>query len=629
MCGFAGEFILPDSSARADVSRAERMAAALVHRGPDECGTFLSPDGRCAIAFRRLAVIDPAGSHQPLTSPDGKITVACNGEIYNYQSLRQQLSAGGAEFQTQGDVEVLLHLYRQDETSFLAQLTGMFAMAIYDARSRKLLLARDRMGEKPLYYALLSDRVVFASEIKALLRHDQVSGEMDRESINLYISMGYIPGPRTAYRQVRMLEPATALEIQASPGKRCYWRPATAPRVDGPANLEELRSRLRQSVERCMISDVPLGALLSGGLDSSIIVALMAQIAGGQNVHTFTAGFDEPQFDERPFANLLAEHCHTRHTELRVEPASAAEMLDRIVDTYDQPFGDSSALPMMLICQAARKHVTVALTGDGADEIFGGYDRYVAVEMASKCSGLGYLGVRAAAALLRPFASKDERRPSARFMRFADNLPFPPAVQYFNYRALFKPQELPYLLHADFAAAVDPDMPADWFTDIYEQPDTKDEVTQAQLCDLATYLPDDLLIKSDMASMASSLELRCPMLSHDLVDLGLSLPLELKIRSGRGKAALRAAFGNLLPKELANRPKKGFGVPLDRWLRKDMLETMRETLFDPAFERAQIIQPDALLGLVNDHLSGKGDHRHRLWALLVLARWIVKSRPSL
>lgn len=629
MCGFAGEFLFPDAKGRADLARAERMAAALAHRGPDDAAAWVSPDGRCAIGFRRLAVIDPSGSRQPLAGPDGRLAVACNGEIYNYRALREALASGGASFATAGDVEALLHLYRRDGLGMLQGVRGMFALALYDASAARLVLARDRLGEKPLYYALLGDRIVFGSEVKALLRHELVGRQMDRESINLYISMGYIPAPATAYRAIRRLEPGSLLAAGPEVRITRYWQPRVAP-AGGAAGdaLDRVRQTLRQSVGQCLVSDVPLGALLSGGLDSSILVALMAQAAGGPNVRTFTAGFDDPRFDERPFARRVAEHCGTRHTELPIRPASAVEMLDRLVETYDQPFGDSSALPMMLICQAAREHVTVALTGDGGDEVFAGYDRYRAMNLSSRMHVSKYLLYRMLGIFCGSFASKDERNFSARFMRFADNLPYPPAVQYFNYRCLFRPDELPRLLHDEFLDGIDPDRPAEWFTGLYEEPDVDDEVTRAQLHDLATYLPDDLLIKSDMASMASSLELRCPMLGHDLVDLGLSLPLELKIHRGFGKVALRQAFGNLLPQEALRRSKKGFGVPLDTWLRSDLLETMRETLFDKAFQDARIVQPEAVAGLVNDHLSGRGDHRHQLWALLVLARWFVKARPS-
>lgn len=629
MCGFAGEFILGPSPRRADPARAARMAAALAHRGPDEEGAFLSADGRCAIAFRRLAVIDPAGSRQPMSTADGNLSVACNGEIYNYRDLRRELAAGGAAFRTAGDVEVLLELYRKSGQAMLNRLAGMFAFALYDQPSGCLLLARDRMGEKPLYYAVLGGRLVFASEIKALLLDQEVGRELDRTSINLYMSMGYIPAPATAYKAVRRLGPGCLLEADTDITTRRWWRPEIHTPPAGRAEIiRQLRTAATRAVEQCMVSDVPLGALLSGGLDSSIIVALMASIAGGENVRTFTAGFDDPRFDERPFARRLAAHCGTRHVELAIPPASAADMLERITDVYDDPFGDSSALPMLLICQAAREHVTVALTGDGGDEVFCGYDRYRAIQLASRIGSGKYLLARLMAALIRPWAGHDERSKAARFLRFADNLPYPLAEQYFTYRRLFGPRDLPRLLCPDFAQTVDMEQPASWFTELYEGPDVEDEATRAQLCDLETYLPDDLLIKTDMAAMACSLEVRCPLLSHELVNLGISLPLDLKIGGRLGKVALREAFGDLVPPPLRRRAKQGFGVPLDRWLRSDLLETMRQTLFDPAFLQAGIVQADALAGLVNDHLSGKGDHRHRLWALLVLAKWFVKHRPA-
>ena len=623
MCGFAGEFVFTPGRANRDGAAA--MAARLVHRGPDEEGAFLSEDGRCAIGFRRLAVIDPAGSQQPMTSADGKATVAFNGEIYNFRQLREQLVADGARFRTAGDTEVLLHLYAAHGAEMVERLDGMFAFALYDAAAGRLLLARDRLGQKPLWYSQTAEGVVFASEAKALLARPGSEGRMEKDSVSTYLAIGYSGLETSLFASFRKLTPGCVVEISgAGASPRTYWSPEPCAAVGVGDVVDAVRQRVREAVEARMVSDVPIGALLSGGVDSAIVVALMAQAAGGSGgVKTFSAGFESSEYDERPAAAEVARHCGTDHTELLVQP-SPAGMVDRIVDMYDEPFGDSSAIPTWLICQEARKHVTVALGGDGGDEVFGGYDRYRAMHLAETAGTLQYIVYRAAAALARPFAGQAERGRLRRLIRFADALPHPPAVRYFMYRRLFGPADLVRLLHPDFAATVDVEAPARWFCELYEDADLPDEVARAQRHDLMTYLPDDLLVKTDIASMASSLELRAPMLDHRVVELGLSLPTERKLNRRRGKLILREAFGDLLPAGVFTRPKRGFAVPLARWLREDLKDEMCDTLLDSALADRGIFQTEALAGLIADHLGGRADHSHRLWALLVLARWLAK-----
>jgi asparagine synthase (glutamine-hydrolysing) len=637
MCGFAGEFLFPPArggagsncpaDGPADVNLAAVMAKALVHRGPDEAGRFMSSDGRCAIAFHRLSVVDLAHSHQPMTTPDGATTVAFNGEIYNFRQLRAELTAAGCRFSTSGDTEVLLHLYRRDGAEMLQHLDGMFAFAVYDARAGRLLLARDRLGEKPLWYAALADRIVFASEAPALLRHPGVSRELDRQSLTYYLTMGYIPGPRSAWAGLRKVPPGHYLSAtdQAAPPVR-YWQPQIVDVGGSRADqAEAVRCAVGNAVESRMLADVPLGALLSGGVDSSIVVAQMARAAGkAGGVRTFTAGFDDARYDERPAARTVARHLGTEHTEILVRPAPA-ESLDELVARYGEPFADSSALPTYEICKAAREHVTVALVGDGGDEVFGGYDRYAAMGLASRVGPLGYIGLRLAGAVCGWIAPNEQRSRLRRLARFAAILPHPPAVQYFMLRRLFAPDDLKRLLTDDFLADLDPEAPAEWFCGLYNEPDAPDEVAYAQRHDMMTYLPDDLLVKTDIASMACSLELRAPLLDHRLASLGLSLPAELKVAGRVGKVILREAFRDDLPAEILRGPKRGFGVPLRRWLREDLFAVLKDTLMDPWLLGLGIFRPEALAGLLNDNFSGKGDHSHRLWALLVLGRWLRRQ----
>ncbi len=626
MCGFAGEFCL--GGGQANLSLVCQMANKLHHRGPDEEGRFLSNDGHCAIGFQRLSVIDPSGSHQPMSSADGTVTVAFNGEIYNYRTLRDELTSDGAAFQTAGDTEVLLHLFKRYGQAMVCHLEGMFSFVLYDAANGRLILSRDRLGQKPLWYALLDDRIVFASEPKALLLHNKINMSYNMLSIQHYLSCGYIPSPNTIWSCISKLPPASILSLpSSSPKPNVYWRPEHRKISSSSKDIiDEVRSKTITSVEKCMVSDVPIGALLSGGIDSSIIVAIMAKLAGRTGgVKTFTAGFAQGRYDERLPARQVATYCRTEHTELEVRVVPEL-VLDKLVEMYDEPFSDSSAFPMYLICKAARQHVTVALTGDGGDEVFGGYDRYRALYLAATMSPAKYALARLGAAVIRPWASHEERSPLRRFIRFAETLPLPSALQYFCHRGLFMPADLPNLLTKEALGASGNDLQATerWFCDLYEKHTLPDEVARAQSHDFLTYLPDDLLVKSDIASMASSLELRSPILDHPLVNLGFSLPLELKVSSRKGKLILRKGFSDMLPREVLQRPKRGFGVPLGDWLRNELRHILIDTLTDKSFIRRMIVREEAVCGLINDHLAGRDDHRHRLWALLILARWLDK-----
>ena len=626
MCGFAGEFLF--AGGRADLPLAGRMADLLRHRGPDEDGQFLSADGRCAIGFRRLAVIDPADSHQPMSTADGALTVAFNGEIYNYPALRRELERTGWAFRTAGDTEVLLAFYARHGEEMVQHLSGMFAFAIYAAPRGKLFLARDRVGQKPLWYAELPDRIVFASEAKALLQHPMIDRSMDRQSILYYLTLGYIPAPRSAWTGLRKLPPASTLTIASGvqPPRR-YWQPQPGEAAATvPEWIDRTRTTLQAAVRSHMVSDVPLGALLSGGIDSSIVVALMSREAGRTGgVRTFTAGFEDEGYDERPMARLVAAHCGTQHTEFLVEPRPT-ELLDQVSRLYDEPFGDSSAAATWLICREARKAVTVALAGDGGDEAFCGYDRYVGMSISQSVRAGRYFLFRLAGALAGAIGSRQERSPLRRLARFTAALPYPFPEQYFMFRRLFSPAELGDLLAPSFFDGLDLEAPRQWFWDLYEaQEDFDHETTRAQWHDLMTYLPDDLLVKTDIASMSVSLELRAPMLDPAVIELGFALPPELKTARRRGKQALRLAFADMLPPDVFRQRKRGFGLPLGDWLKGKLQEPMKQALMHKSFLNAGIFEPRAIHGLVNDHLSGSDDHRHRLWALVMLAKWLTGS----
>jgi asparagine synthase (glutamine-hydrolysing) len=624
MCGFVGEFIVSGEKP-ANLELAQKQAQRLVHRGPDEAGSFASADGRCAIGFRRLSIIDLPLSHQPMTRqlPQGQVTLAFNGEIYNFRALREELGACGESFATHGDTEVLLAMYlRHGLVAMLGRLEGMFAAAIYDGRAGKLHLMRDRLGVKPLWYARAGGRIVFASEAKALLGYEGVDRQVDPQAVLSYLTLGYVPAPRSIWRGVQKLPPASSLTLPGENEPQRWWAPPCRVRPISQAEaVEQVRQVVREAVSQRLVADVPIGALLSGGVDSSIVTALMCQASGDPRaVKTFSAGFAESAFDERPFGRQVAQFLGTEHRELLVE-ADAAALVDKLVAQYDEPLGDSSALPTYLLCQAIRPHVTVALAGDGGDEAFGGYDRHRAMWLGQHMSSAKAMLVTAAAMIVDSFAPKDEKSPLRRFVRFARGLDAPPALRYLGYRALFTLEQLDALMTDEFAEQVVPTAPRDAFAELYESGECDTELSAAQRHDVLDYLPNDLLVKADIASMAHGLELRSPFLDHRVIELGLSLPDELKVSRRRGKRILAAAFGELLPAEVFSRPKAGFGVPLGDWLAGPLLPMLRETLLDQSFIDVGWLKRSKLEHLIDSHAAGKADHRHRLWALLWLGRW--------
>jgi asparagine synthase (glutamine-hydrolysing) len=623
MCGFIGE--IRTDGRRVDGERLSQLARRLAHRGPDDEGLYVSPDGRCAIAFRRLSIIDLAGSHQPMTSPDGRFAVAFNGEIYNYRELRDDLAAEGAAFHTDGEAEVLLELFKRHGSGMVERLGGMFALAAYDATEHRLVLARDRLGEKPLYWAPTDGGVAFASEPGVLLGLPGVDSSLDMMGIQHFLTFGYTGGECSAWSGIHKVSPSHLLELPDG-RSRCYWNPEASsdvPASPAAAN-ERVRCELTRAVEAQMAADVPLGALLSGGIDSSIVVGLMSKAAGrAGGVRTFTAGFENAAFDERATARATARHFGTDHTEMvvRMDPAEA---LDLAISIYDEPFADSSAIPTHLICREARRFVKTALVGDGGDEVFGGYDRYRALHLSATLGPGRFAALKAATVAAGLVAPQNERSLARRLARLGASMSLPTAAQYFSYRSIFAPEQLAILLTDEAAARLDLDAVEKGFVDAFEAGDWADEVARAQHHDLTHYLPDDLLVKTDRAAMAASLELRAPFLDPGVVGLGLSLPAEAKLNWRRGKLILRRAFADMLPPEVLGRLKRGFGVPLDDWLRGPLAAVLREQLpFGPLVEQ-NLVRREAIQSLVGEHLCGRGDHRHRLWALLVLDRWLAR-----
>jgi len=632
MCGITGG-IWFDPELALQEQTLQRMVDVLRHRGPDDEGTFVSPwqsrPGRetlpgVALGHRRLAIIDVAGGHQPMANEDGSIRVVFNGEIYNFGQLRRRLEGAGHRFRTDCDTETLVHLYEDEGPALLEHLVGMFAMAIWDARRGQLLLARDRLGQKPLVYCQQPGRLLFASELKSLLEVPGVERQIDPQALDEYLTYQYVPHPRTIFRGIAKLPPGhCAVYRDGSLEVRPYWKPDFDVEEDRPAAdyAEELRERMTRSVELRLQSDVPLGALLSGGVDSTIVVGLMRQLTA-EPVRTFSIGFPVPEYDETAYARMAAERFGTDHEEFQVEP-SAVEILPQLVRHFDEPFADSSAVPTWYVAQLSRQHVTVVLSGDGGDELFAGYPRYRAVRLAERFDRLpGVIRRMAAGRFWQKLPAsprlKSRRR---RWKRFVDVLGETPQRRYLEWIAIFGEARRAALYSDAFMATLPSADPLEFLAAAFGRCRHRDPVTAASLADLVTYLPCDLMTKVDVATMAHGLECRQPFLDHRVVELAARMPGKLKFRRGRGKRILMETFADLLPEPIRRRPKMGFGVPLDHWFRNELKDFARDVLLDRRTLQRGYFVEETVRGLLDDHQQGRFDHSIRLWSLLVLELW--------
>jgi asparagine synthase (glutamine-hydrolysing) len=622
VCGIAGKVLFSAGSpAPADVVAA--MTAALAHRGPDDHD--LVSAGSAAFGHRRLAIVDlsPAG-RQPMTREDGQLMAVVNGELYNHEELRAELAAAGHRFAGRCDVEVLLPLYlehwEREGPDFVARLEGMFAFAIWDGRHRRLILGRDRAGQKPVAYCATERGLSFASELHALRLDPDLDRTPDDGALADYLAFRCVPHPKAAWRGAAKLPPAHVLVAEGGQVRtHRYWRLAPGPE-HGDLTLdeaaEELQPLLASAVQRRLMADVPLGALLSGGVDSATVVALMAQQGAGR-VSTFTMGFDDPAYDETVEARGVARLFDTDHTERIVAP-DALSLLDAVVHHHGEPFADSSALPTFLVCAMAAEKVKVVLTGDGGDEAFGGYDRHRALLLAQR---LDHGVVRAAVGLAASAAAVGgvggQRSVSARLRRFADALSAPPRRRNHAWRLAGSAARLAALLTPEGAERLG--NPSHYGPDLGGPL----PLNEALLLDGERYLPDDVLVKVDVASMASSLEARAPLLDHRVLAFAASLPANLKATARHGKRVLRRAMRRLLPADVVSGRKRGFGVPLDRWMRGPLLDHLREVLLSPRATARGLFEPTAVARLIEDHAAGRLAAHEQLFTLLVLERWFL------
>jgi asparagine synthase (glutamine-hydrolysing) len=630
MCGIAGIIGLsPD--ARVERAPLHVMAAQLVHRGPDDEGHYLDARGRCGFGFRRLSIIDVEGGHQPIANEDESVWLVFNGEIYNFRELRTELERQGHVFRTRCDSEVIVHLYEQYGEACFERLAGMFALAIWDQQAGALLLARDRLGKKPLTYALQDGRLYFASEAKAILALPGIRRELDPQSLHRYLLFQYVAAPHSIYRGFRKLPPGCFLRIQAGqpPGDdpRAFWQvpqpePFAGSYEDAQERLDELLTR---AVEKRLIADVPLGAFLSGGVDSSIIVGLMREL-GVSPLRTFSIGFPDARYDETAYARRVAERFETEHHEHIVTP-QAREILETLAWHYDEPFADSSAIPTYYVSRYTRESVTVALTGDAGDECFAGYDRYVAARLAARFDVLPAAMRSLVAKTAGVLPHGRAKSTGNRLYRFLSALGQAPARRYLSWVNVFPPALLASGYQREFAERIDFEEPLRWFDGLYASGGGRAS-ERANFADFRSYLPYDLLTKVDVASMACGLECRTPFLDHELVEFALSLPLAWRLGPEGGKRILKDWARTLLPAEVLRRPKMGFGVPVGEWFRSELRDLLWQRLTASGSLCDQVFRPGWLRGLLEAHLSGRANHEHPLWALLMLELWRERWQPT-
>jgi len=648
MCGICGIlFRDPRQAVSRDVLR--QMVAAIRHRGPDDAGTYLRgdlpayvPEGTVGQADRgtgaganvglgiaRLSIIDVLGGHQPVANEDGTVWIVFNGEIYNFRELRGQLIERGHVFRTRTDTEAIVHLYEEQGERVVEHLRGMFAFALWDERRQRLLLARDHLGKKPLVYYDNGSRLVFASELQSLLEAPGIPRAVCPEALDDYLTYQYVPAPLTLFQGIKKLPPAHYLVASATETRiERYWDLPTEVKEDADLDqsMADLRERLAEAVRMRLIADVPLGAFLSGGIDSSIVVGLMAR-ERKEPVKTFSIGFGERKYDELNYARMAAERFGTQHREFVVQP-DAIHLLPTLVRHYGEPFADSSAIPTYYLAQKTREHVTVALSGDGGDEAFAGYDRYLGMRLASAYDALPkpirsiWEGLTDKLIGKMP-ASVEPKTLGRRVKRFLQGLSRPQAERYIDWIAYFKREHRQGLYTDDFAARLTGHNAEQFLLDEFAKVPHLDAVAATSRVDAVTYLPNDILVKVDIASMANSLEVRAPFLDREVMAFAFSLPTAIKMGAWKAspKHLLREAFADLLPEAIRTRGKMGFGVPIAAWFRNELSAYVREVLLSPESLGRGYFRDEAVRRLVEEHTAGRADHADRLWALLNLELW--------
>jgi asparagine synthase (glutamine-hydrolysing) len=622
MCGIAG--ILSDTAENLK-PWIQLMLEAQHHRGPDDWGIW--SDELCALGHRRLSIIDLSeAGRQPLTNEEGTCWVTFNGEIYNFQILRRELEEQGHNFRTQTDTEIIVHAYEQWGTACVKRFRGMFAFGLWDRRRRRLFLARDRMGKKPLFYTQVNNSFLFASELQGLLAHPHVPREVDFTAIDTYLSWGYIPAPKTAFCNIYKLPPAHGLTLELTPtGFRIqigrYWTLTYLPKL--PIGEEEaaeaLREKLTEAVRLRLRSDVPLGVFLSGGLDSSIVVGLTAKLSH-RPVKTFSIGFEEVAYNELAYARCVAQRWDTDHHEFVVKPDILA-ILPKLARHHGEPHADEASVPTFYLSQMTRTYVTVALNGDGGDENFAGYQRYRGNQMAGwlhKVPGGRLIPLLLARTLPD---SPDPKSPLRRLQRFLTGIHPSMAKQYGHWIAYFNETDKDKLYKGDLRGLLKEKQPEAWLESLFEEVKDLDPVEASMAVDIQSYLPFALLVKVDITSMANALEVRSPFLDHEVMEFVAKLPSHMKLRRGTQKYLLKIAFKDILPSKISRRPKMGFGVPVGEWFRGPLREWLQSMLLSKQNFIGECFNPEEINRLLAQHLDCQVDHSHKLWNLLMLELW--------
>ena len=618
MCGICGIFEY-ERRTEFPPEPVHRMNQTMIHRGPDDGGVFVGPG--IGLGHRRLSIIDLAGGHQPMSNEDGTVWVLLNGEIYNYSELRAELLQRGHKFTTKSDTEAIVHLYEDHGENCFTKLRGMFSIAIWDSKNRKLVLARDRVGKKPLFYAADGKRILFGSELKALLAGDSLPREMDEQALSDYFSFGYIPAPKTIYRSVRKVMPGHYLVASANGVRETRYWDLSFNRVEERPESEwgeRLRHELCEATRVRLMSDVPLGAFLSGGIDSSAVVAMMSHLMK-RAVTTCSIGFKEEAYNEAEYALQVSKLFSTDHHVETVEP-NAVEIVDKLAWHYDEPFADSSAVPTYYVSKIARQYVTVALGGDGGDESFAGYRRYKLDYYENQLRNRVPAGLRRSlfGPLGRWYPPLAWAPRVFRAKSTFQSLSRSPLEGYFNSISYFRPDDKEKLFTPDFRSRLAKYESIDVFREYYDRADTDDPLSKIQYVDIKTYLTDDILTKVDRASMAVSLEVRAPMLDHKFLELAASMPSNLKLRNGTGKYMLKKALEPTLPNEILYRQKQGFAVPLSDWFKRELKESAHHVILETD---DGILDRKFLSTIWDQHQKGYYDRSALLWATLMFRKW--------
>ncbi len=624
MCGICGIFNFGKNSP-VEETQIKKMCNVMIHRGPDDEGIFIEKN--IGIGMRRLSIIDLETGHQPIFNEDKSICIVLNGEIYNFQELRFNLEKIGHNFHTKTDVETVVHLYEDYQEKCVEHLRGMFAFAIWDKKNQKLFLARDRLGKKPLFYTIIDGSLIFSSEMKSILEILNTTPEIDIEAIDLYLTYQYIPGPGTIFKSIKRLQPAHTLICNKTGNIKIerYWdiNFTNKTKLSFSEASQKIKEILIESTKLRLISDVPLGAFLSGGHDSTIIVGLMSQLQD-RPVKTFSIGFEDQDFSELKYAKIVAKRFNTEHNEFVVKP-QFIEILPKIIWHYDQPFADTSALPSYYVANITKKYVTVALNGDGGDENFAGYLRYKALK-GSKYFSLPFqiLGKEFTEKFSSLVPHTETSKPKSKFRymyRLMSALAEPPQTRNVLWHCFFDNKTKYRIYSENTKALLNQKNAYDYLEKTFLNAPADDILDKAFYTDIMTYLPECLLVKMDIACMANSLEARSPFLDHNLIEFTATLPSNWKLHHFTTKYILKETFKDIIPEEILTRGKQGFGTPVGKWFKEELKNYIKEILLEPRSIKRGYFEPSQLKELIDEHITGKNDHGYKLWALLVLELW--------